>query len=312
MQHRSRGDTECDTILLCRRTSIIYVCQETKEELVNVKQNPFSLYDFLGYFTPGAIFLYGILAAIGHVQADETPITYITQMLSFEKAELYIPFVLAAYTIGHLLSFISSITVERYSIWVYGYPSKYLVGLKHEGFYFAEDKKVIRRILRTLVWISLLPIAVLDWLLGNLCGFRDLYAKRLDDFLIAAIKKKIRVLMTRHAGIRGKLSDYGTPSEFDFFRYAYHYALENAPSHVPKMQNYVALYGFLRTLTLISIVFFWWGIVWHIFIGTFSVSFALWSITLSSLVSFFLYMGFVKFYRRFSLEALMALSVTIK
>ena len=24
------------------------------------KQNPFSFYDFLGYFTPGAIFLYGL------------------------------------------------------------------------------------------------------------------------------------------------------------------------------------------------------------------------------------------------------------
>lgn len=49
-----------------------------------LKQNPFSLYDFLGYFTPGAIFLYGCMAAISHSHLDESLIQYVKQYQSLE------------------------------------------------------------------------------------------------------------------------------------------------------------------------------------------------------------------------------------
>jgi hypothetical protein len=93
----------------------------------------------------------------------------------------------------------------------------------------------------------------------------------------------------------------------DFFRFIYHYAVERAPNHLPKMQNYVAIYGFLRTITLIS-VFFFWGTIWHIAqLECFHWAFVGISVGVSFL-SFIFYMSFIKFYRRFSLEAFMALS----
>lgn len=58
-----------------------------------LKQNPFSLYDFLGYFTPGAIFLYGCMAAIGHSHFEKSFVEYVKQYQSLDKPEFYIPFI---------------------------------------------------------------------------------------------------------------------------------------------------------------------------------------------------------------------------
>jgi hypothetical protein len=273
---------------------------------MNLKQNPFSLYDFLGYLTPGAIFLYGFMAAYAYVQPEANIFDYVASKLSIKREEVYIPFVLAAYVIGHFLSFISSVTVERYSIWAFGYPSKYLLGVSHAGYYATEEKRAIRCVVRTVVAIILAPVVLLDWLLGAQAGLRDLYAKKLDSLLITALRGKIDTLISEGTG---KPTDYGDASEHDFFRYAYHYAVEHAPNHLPKMQNYVALYGFLRTLTLLSVIFFWW-LVWHAVRGTFSCLQDIVLLSASMVVCYVLFMAFVKFYRRFSLEALMALAVS--
>lgn len=277
---------------------------------MELKQNPFSLYDFLGYFTPGAIFLYCILLALGHLETKGFSLSYVNTYLSFDKAEIYIPFILAAYLSGHFLSFLSSITVERFSLWAHGYPSKYLVGITHKGYFSASDHELLRVVIRLFVFVILAPISTLDLILGKVIGMRELYAKRLDPLLIEVLRKRIEALIDKHAGIKNK-EKYGPARDTDFFRYAYHYALEHAPSHVTKMQNYVALYGFLRTLTLIVLITFW-VVAWHVLDGSFATPAAIWTLCIVGVIAYLFFMGFVKFYRRFSLEALMAMAVTYK
>lgn len=277
---------------------------------MDIKQNPFSFYDFLGYLIPGAIFLYGILLIVGHFDQQETPLSFVIKHLSFDKAEIYIPFILLAYVIGHFLGFISPITVERYSLWAHGYPSKYLLGLGYNNYFDVKDKKFLRVTIRALVFVLLLPISVLDWLLGKKIGMYELYAKSLDPLLIAVLRKRIESLIDDHANIANR-EKYGKAGAVDFFRYVYHYAVENAPNHFPKMQNYVALYGFLRTLTLISIIMFW-ALLWHITTDNFFFCKGWWLIISFAGLAFLLFMAFVKFYRRFSLEALMAMAVTYR
>lgn len=273
---------------------------------MDIKQNPFSFYDFLGYFTPGAIFIYGVMAGIAHTSQDVDFVNYIAKNLSFEKAEIYIPFILAAYSLGHILSFASSVIIERYSIWSIGYPSKYLLGLRSRGYFEVDKHKILRVILRGSVGILLAPISILDFVAGKLLGFRDLYAKPLDQLLIAVIVKKIATLMQHHAGFENP-PDGTNVNESDFFRYVYHFTVEHAPNHLPKMQNYVALYGFLRTQTLLSVILFW-ALVLHARTGLLSY----WAVAISGLLAFVIYMAFVKFYRRFSLEAFMALAASLK
>jgi len=277
---------------------------------MDFKQNPFSFYDFLGYFTPGALLIYGVMAGIAHTQSSLSILDYIATNLSFGKPELYIPFILVAYTLGHILSFISSGIIERYSIWSVGYPSKYLLGIASTDYFEVEKPKVLRVIIRVIVPILLAPITLFDLVLGKIMGFRDLYAKPLDRLLISVITIKVAQLMQYHAGLDKPPSDTNV-RQADFFRYVYHYTVENAPNHLPKMQNYVALYGFLRTITLLAVMFFW-ALVWHAFRGLVDYVEAFVMIASSGVFAFVTYMAFVKFYRRFSLEAFMALAVSLE
>lgn len=274
---------------------------------MDIKPNPFSLYDFLGYLTPGAMLLYGILLIMGHADANTTATIFVSDRLSFSHLEVYIPFILAAYTTGHLLSFASSITVEQYSIWAIGYPSKYLIGLSHIGYFTTKDLHWQRKILRFLVAVILFPITLLDYLLGNLASMRNLYAKSLDPLLAALLKDKVLQLVRQKGEVENPI-EHGTAKDHDYFRYAYHYAVENAKGHFPKMQNYVALFGFLRTVALLSVILFW-VIFWHVFVHPMPSLITIELLFGAGFISFLFYLGFVKFYRRFSLEALMAVAV---
>jgi len=281
--------------------------------MFETKQNPFSIYDFLGYLIPGAIFLYGLLFIAWFLNLNSSSgislHEYIDRTISFSRAEIYIPYILLAYALGHFFSFLSSITIESYSIWTLGYPSKYLLGISQKAYLEVNKAPVkLRKAVRILVWVSLLPISILDYIFGQKLKVRELYAKGLDAYLRGAIGIKIQILINKQALIEDP-SKYGSSSECDFFRYVYHYALENAPNHIPKMQNYIALYGFLRTLTFISVLFFWSFLLWYVFSSSnmYSIIF----IFIISIFSYVFYMGFIKFYRRFSLEALMAMTVII-
>ena len=264
---------------------------------MELKQNPFSLYDFLGYFTPGAIFIYGTMALYAHSKGIN-----IEGIISFEKRQLYVPFVLIAYTSGQLLSFISSIFIEKYSIWVAGYPSKYLLGFRQKS-YFSANKFI-----RLTVGMILAPVSITEYVLKITLKYRDTYTQPLDALLVIIIKAKIRALLEAKSGLTGMPSNIRAENT-DFFRFAYHYAVETAPNHYPKMQNYVAIYGFLRTMTLISVLFFW-GLVSHLFINGLSCLQAFFVLSGASILSFTFYMAFVKFWRRFTLEALMAIATT--
>lgn len=263
---------------------------------MELKQNPFSLYDFLGYFTPGAIFLYGCMAIFAHTQPNINVLDFIT----FDRAEIYIPFVLLSYTAGHLLSFISSIFVEKYSEWTIGYPSKYLLGFKADG-YFSVNKFI-----RFLVALLLAPISIFEWLLNATIKYRSTYAKPLDVLLQNIIRSKGNALIIDHSGQNSQPEGYSAATA-NFFLFIYHYVVEKAPNHFPKMQNYVALYGFLRTLTFISILFFW-SLIFHVVDGYFSIKLGGILLLLSAILCMVFYLAFVKFHRRFSLEVLMALT----
>ncbi|MFZ2538987.1 MAG: hypothetical protein WAX04_08800 [Oscillospiraceae bacterium] len=266
---------------------------------MELKQNPFSLYDFLGYFTPGAIFIYSFMALLAHAGELNGDII---EALSFEKRQLYVPFVLASYTTGHLLSFISSVFIEKYTVWTIGYPSKYLLGFKPDK-YFS-----INCFVRLIVGLLLTPISLTEFILNLTLKYRATYAHALDDLLIATIKVKMDSLILDKSGL-SKYPENTHSSRSDFFRFAYHFAVETAPNHFPKMQNYVAIYGFLRTMTMIT-VFFFWAALLHVSATSLSYHVLIIIFISLSILSFTFYMSFVKFWRRFTLEAMMAIAVT--
>jgi hypothetical protein len=267
-----------------------------------MKQNPFSLYDFLGYLIPGAVFGYSIVGFWGLSVKALTPAQTIHHYLGFDRPELYVLLTIMAYVVGHLLSFLSSVTVERYALRQCGYPSHYLLGLPTGAYKKTEPARQSIRVIRVAIDCFLLPISLSEQVFSKL-GARELYARPLDPLLKSLLLRKVDGLLRTDGGIE--------PGEFsssnDFFRYVYHYAVEHAPGHLPKMQNYVALYGFLRTLSFVAVVDFW--LAWALRIaGKLSVGTAAVYCCAFGVAAFILFLAFCKFYRRFTLEALMAVA----
>jgi hypothetical protein len=269
-----------------------------------MKQNPFSLYDFLGYLIPGAMFGYSVVGFWGLCMKDLTPAQTIHHYLGFNRPELYIPLTIMAYVMGHVLSFLSSATVERYALRQCGYPSHYLLGLPAGAYKKTEPPRPTIRLMRVGIDCFLLPISLAEQIFAKL-GARELYAKPLDPLLTNLLRRKVVGLLKSEGEIDP--AEFGSPTDHDFFRYVYHYAVEHAPGHLPKMQNYVALYGFLRTLAFVAVVDFWLALLLRI-VGKLPLATAAAYCGALGLGSFVLFLAFCKFYRRFTLEALMAVA----
>lgn len=279
------------------------------------KQNPFSLYDFLGYFIPGILTIY-LTLMVGCLCSPITS-SYVEDVFlrhhGLKDFDFYLLFIVVSYVTGHFVSYVSDIFVEKYSRWRFGYPSKYLLGLPIRGYFDVGDKenKIAARCWRAIVVFILAPVSLLDWIFNDRLGVRELYIKKLDDNLISRIKRSIE----KHFGFNNndKKRNLEDVSEGDFFRLAYHYALEHSRNHVLKFQNYVALFGFLRTVVIIMVLEFWICanclFISLSFYTESSVRTLIVSLILFAVLGYFFFLAFTKFYRKFSLEVLMAFTV---
>ncbi|WP_146176595.1 hypothetical protein [Chromobacterium sp. Panama] len=277
------------------------------------KQNPFSLYDFLGYLIPGyASLLLCQLCLSIFLPVDQIPTLSIKNANATELANIAI----ISYVAGHLFNYISSITVEHYSTRTIGYPTRYLLG---DGVFKSyldtkdEELETQRRILRLLISLSILPICIADFLLDKTLSIRSLYAKKLDAFLITTIKTKINEML-KLEGVR----NYNPTKNNDIHRLIYHYITEHSTNHFGKTQNYVAIYGLLRSFSLLAslltLVLIAKNIEALLIYDIEKLHFSMINlicISSSFMASYLFYLAFVKFYRRFTLESLMALTAII-
>jgi hypothetical protein len=276
---------------------------------MELKQNPFSVYDFLGYFVPGALFLFAAFA-VSQTWLPSGISQSIAGLFQPSKLEFYLPFVLVSYLIGHVLSFVSSVTVERYSVWRVGYPSRYLLGNPFPSFFQVSPPKRTRRVVRVAVALFILPILILDLTLGVAFRLNELFARPLENVLRDTIAPRIARLVSECTGEECKSEEIKS-GVAEFFLLMYHYCVEKASPHLPKMQNYVALYGFCRTIALIFVLVFW------SFVAAIPLRIAGWSCSLagaaaSGCLAYIFFLDFLKFYRRFSLEVFMAFAAVYR
>ena len=89
-----------------------------------------------------------------------------------------------------------------------------------------------------------------------------------------------------------------------------HYVYINIPNAQRKSDNYIALYGFLRSISFIMCLIFLvlavYGIRTIEFEACVNYSY-LWLLLFVFSIAYLTYLGFVKFYRRYTLENLMSL-----
>ncbi len=273
---------------------------------MEIKQNPFSFYDFLGYFVPGSLFVYLLISISSHAAIKDSSLFKFVNVSDLKGVELYTPLILIAYISGHFINFLSAMTVEKHLNWMYGFPSKTLLGIYQDSYFTSGDDSIKKNSVRAIVALLLLPISVVDFFVNYILGIKGLINKELDSMMKEIIKSKVVLILSSFAGLESPPKE--PVRETNYFLFIYHFALEHSVNHVPKMQNYVALFGLMRTLTFYFVILFWVA-VWHLIYSGASILIFVVAALSMTVVSYTFYLGFIKFYRRFTLEALMAAAV---
>ena len=328
------------------------------------EKNPFSLFDFLGYFFPGAFALLIIWSSyIVWTKEDILPISYLYDSIgyysngkSLDLVKIAVPFILCAYILGHLISYLSAITIEFFTNKAFGYPSLYLLSNQkknvHHNFWYAdfeyEPKTMwhfkiwiwkytfsgkfvaanffrnlilnfdLRLIYRIFLWIIMFPVSIvvmgINFISTPIVNF---VTRPQERYIVNCIEEKLFALADELGVKRPPIN-----LQCDFHRIVMHYVYVNCKECQSKVDNYVALYGFLRAITLILCLFTDFIIAQtlvilakligkeelHVLIQNYNISWAsvmvvnvLW---FSTIIAYF---GYIKFLRRFTLENYMTL-----
>lgn len=292
-----------------------------------MEKNPFSIHDFLGYVLPG-----GVALLLAYMVFKNPNNNYMTsqdfiaaikntieglKIKNVSTIQLSAAVIIISYIVGHLVAYLSSITVERMAIWHYNYPSVFLLSDKPKPRFWSDiveqwknkkkDSAIGNFFMRLGVSLFLLPLTLCVFLI-KLFHLYQYFIKPLDKYLQSTIGLKFKILEKKL-----DISKIEKSKDSDTHRIIYHYMYENFPGHRAKMDNYVALYGVLRSLTLISnmfILYIWkcqvcyiwskrsWDLVW---------SYPYMKIGFMVLIQFLFFMAFMKFYRRFTLESFMCM-----
>ncbi len=132
-------------------------------------------------------------------------------------------------------------------------------------------------------------------------------AKTLPNPLRSATFYKCKILLNKRIKVDTSEMKIEKGIQGDYLRLLYHFTFENSERHSTKLQNYVALYGLTRNVAFVFVLLFWGSIYSFSFIEDTTINW--FHITIFGALSYIFYIGFVKFYRRYSLEAVMAASV---
>lgn len=309
-------------------------------------RNPFSLYDFLGYLLPGAFFLFGaeVLMEMGSTDFNANDL-----IEKYGRINAWVAFIVVAYIAGHGINYLSSITIEKYSVWMYGYPSYYLLGgdfpkyikrvskLELNRFIKENDHRPklislnarIRKCLskskckpcrwistmrlvssfwRIFLWFFIFPVSITDLIVGKLGRFNRSYLNPLDQELSTSINSKIaKFLALYRPMIYQEEPTHQKDKKTDYFRTILHHYYEKYPAHRAKLDNYVALYGLTRTL---SLIFSFFGLFFTAYVIMGIAPITSWfTLVILYSISYLFYAAFMKFYRRYTLEGLMCLEI---
>lgn len=274
-------------------------------------KNPFSLFDFLGYFIPGALSLYLIILSPDFGKYFEKDFFNTSSSLVDMPIYMILFYIIIAYCLGHFLSFFSTLTIEKYTRIVYNDPSKLLLNddvVKPNNEISLYKINIWRSVLFILIW----PLILYDKIMVSCLNYNHSYLKAIDNPYKSLIRKHITSVF-KEIGYDGDVFH----EDNNYHKFLIHYNYEFTKNHGHKLMNYVSLYGFLRVITLISCFFFNYTFVSIIKNYSFQFdrdglkSFFLISFCLFLIASFtfIFYLGYLKFYKRYTTENLMLILI---
>jgi hypothetical protein len=278
---------------------------------MRVERLPFTVYDVLGYLFPGLLLLVGVsliaehvflIAIFDTVKSLDTPKLVFVSIFSF----------ISAYSIGHAVGLMSSVTLEKLVTTFVAYPSEFLLSeYAYKGAKESYNKKIIRRIVLqhangnwrsfavAIVRILFFPLVIILYIV-TFSGFIFHMVKRLDNKPVQLLDKRFSAIF---ADDRTRLAGR------EWFSLVEYIVWHHSPGGAPRMYNYLTIYGFCRNSSFVFYVlgvillyavmrqFFTYGApVTH----WMEVWVAVFCLSMSAVLLF----GFMKFYRRYSYEAI--------
>lgn len=283
---------------------------------MRAEKNPLTVYDIVGYIIPGIVFSFTIVLLTSKFFDFEHSLEKIWLWKGTFVGDLifFIIFGTIFYLFGMIISFISSITVEKIFIFYVGYPSHLLTSdaqFKGNLGQRLIGKNLKKSVKSELFWISslaMLPIS-LTLITLWLTGLVSILVKPLYTGFRRLLCAKFEIRCTMRLDI-DRLSD--TP---DWFRFVDYYVRINVPECYSRMYNYVVIYGLLRSVCFISTICFWYG-VYNLFsiwifptLSLLSLSASVYLTALSFIGTVLFFLAFFKFYRRYTEEAIIGFTV---
>lgn len=292
-------------------------------------KNPFSIYDFLGYLFPGllmtslCLYLYKDSQTLeGLLQMDF--LKSIAEGKGFKfSLETSILYVIVSYVMGHVVSYLSSVFIENFTNKVYGYPSHYLLNgdnykykdlwIRYFGTSVSSSNKymkivkiVLKVLLKVIMVIVMLPVTLSVYTIGYLLDINHFITRSLED------DKLIKMIIDKYSALCDYLKIEKANDNADFHRLIMHYVYINVQNCQPKVGNYIALYGFLRCMSFLACLLFM-SLLYKAILSIspsseFDGEMILLMLTIY-ILAYILFLGFVKFYRRNTLEDFMTLVV---
>jgi hypothetical protein len=218
---------------------------------------------------------------------------------------------IGAYFVGHLLGFLSSITVEKIALVYFGFPSQYLTGtFEHQGRIFSrtafENIGERRTFSVIMVQAIMVPLVVTVWML--VCfSFTTVLLKRMPQSMIDMLEQRFEVLS-------GRKIDFDKSREW--FRFIAAYVVNNNPVAFLRMYNYLTMYGMLRNMTFVFVLGFWVYLVLYLSsidviwcpqgLQLLSRPWQLGASVLNAVFGAATFCAYIKFYRRYSEEGIHA------
>lgn len=292
-----------------------------------MEKNPFSIYDFMGYLFPGVLAMFIICyVCCGSFNPDD--IFNFEDFISAFKLDVGFStcmvgriaiLVVISYILGHLISYLSSLTVELVFRRTFGYPSTYLLKSSRITWkemcsnYFETISKANSKLIKVCVMflkgvllVIVAPISIMNFTIGHVIGLNLFVTRSLDDNLISIVQKKYNVML-RNLNI-----EIVESAKMDKHRLVMHYAYHNVKTSQHKTENYIALYGFLRCISFIFCLAFDALVIYGITTIDINAEVS-WNLIIEMgilfCIAYISYLGFTKFYRKYTLENYMALVV---
>lgn len=295
-----------------------------------VERTPFTTYDIIGYLGPGIFALWLIVYCVraSGINTPDFADLFVFGTGGLGNAMLVVVGIVSAYGLGHILSYISSETIEKVALYFFNYPTVFLlrdsVVIRKPNERYENTTKGNRRYITNCLkersrtqsskrpkitfWVLLLfawPITIgllILWRLGTCRFILKKFSMSAEELLHKQFKE----------AVNKKIHAPKTGEEIDWYRYVTYYMAMRDNFAFARLYNYLTLYGFLRTMSLIF-VFISYSSAYALWAApslTFRIHLDLpihpnlWALFASISIAQVLFLAYLKFHRRYTEEGM--------